>query len=81
MRQIQASEAKAHLLQILDEVERGEAVSITRNGRPIARLVPEPDRRQADIDKAIDGIKALRKRTGRVTVEELLSARHEDHKY
>ncbi|WP_034996815.1 type II toxin-antitoxin system Phd/YefM family antitoxin [Beijerinckia mobilis] len=81
MREIQASEAKARLLQILDEVEHGETVSITRHGRPIARLVPEPDRRQEDIDKAINGIKALRKRTGKITLEELLSARHEGHKY
>lgn len=36
MRDIQASEAKTHLAQILDEVERGEAVRITRHGRPIA---------------------------------------------
>ena len=41
MRSIQAAEAKTHLLQgLLDEVERGETVVITRHGKPIARLVP-----------------------------------------
>jgi antitoxin (DNA-binding transcriptional repressor) of toxin-antitoxin stability system len=54
---------------------------ITRHGRPIARIVPEADRRQQEIGKAIEGIKALRKRTGKITVDELLSARHEGHKY
>jgi hypothetical protein len=39
------------------------------------------DRRREEIDQAIAGIKALRKRTGKVTVEELLSARHEGHRY
>jgi len=31
MREIQASEAKAHLASLLDEVERGETVVITRH--------------------------------------------------
>lgn len=81
MRDIQASDAKTHLPQILDEVERGETVRITRHGRPIARIVPEANRRQAEIDKAVANIKALRRHTGKITVEELLSSRHEGHKY
>ena len=52
MREIQASEAKGHLPQLLDEVERGETLIITRHGRRIARIVPEVDRRQDEIDKA-----------------------------
>ena len=40
MREIQASEAKAHLPQLLDDVERGETLIITRHGRAIARIVP-----------------------------------------
>jgi antitoxin (DNA-binding transcriptional repressor) of toxin-antitoxin stability system len=62
-------------------VERGETVRITRHGRPIARIVPEPQRRQEEVDKAIESIKALRKRIGKITIDELLSARHEGHKY
>ena len=82
MREIQASEAKTHLPQILDEVERGETVVITRHGRAIARLVPEAERRQAEIDEAVEGIMALRKRLkGKVTLDEMLSAVHEGHKY
>jgi prevent-host-death family protein len=81
MREIQASEAKTHLPQLLDDVERGETILITRHGRAVARLVPEADRRQAEIDHAIAHIRALRRRTGKVTLEELLAARHEGHKY
>jgi prevent-host-death family protein len=81
MREIQASEAKAHLPQLLDEVERGETLVITRHGRAIARIVPEAHLRQEEIDKAIAAIRALRKRTGKVTLDEVLSARHEGHKY
>ncbi len=82
MREIQASEAETHLPQLLDEVERGETVVITRHGRPIARLVPETERRQAEIDEAVENILALRKRLkGKATVEEIISSIHEGHKY
>jgi prevent-host-death family protein len=80
MREIQASEAKVHLPQLLDDVERGETLIITRHGRRIARIVPEGDRRQEEIDKALAGIHALRKRTGRIALSELLSARDEGRK-
>lgn len=41
MRSIKASEFKAKCLAILDEVSRtGEAVTILKRGRPVARLVP-----------------------------------------
>jgi prevent-host-death family protein len=40
MKQIGSYEAKTHLSQLLDEVEAGQSVVITRNGRPAARLVP-----------------------------------------
>jgi prevent-host-death family protein len=82
MREIQASEAKTHLPQILDDVERGETVVITRHGRRIARLVPEATRRQTEIDEAVESILALRKRLkGKITLEEILSSRHEGHRY
>lgn len=80
MREIQASEAKVHLPQLLDEVERGETLIITRHGRRIARIVPETERHQEEIDKALAGIRELRKLTGRITVSELLSARDEGRK-
>lgn len=35
-------EAKAHFSAVLQDVARGETVIITRHGRPIARIVPEP---------------------------------------
>ena len=81
MREIQASDAKARLPQLLDEVEHGETLVITRHGRAIARIVPEAHRRQEEIDRAIESIKGVRRRTGKITLDELLSARHEGHKY
>ena len=81
MREIQASAAKTHLLQLLDDVERGETIVITRHGKAIARLVPEADRRQVEIDEAIANIKAIGRRNGKISIEEILSSRHEGHKY
>jgi prevent-host-death family protein len=80
MRQIQASEAKTHLPQLLDEVERGETVIITRHGRPIARLVPEADRRRAEIDEVMAAIEARRRHAARSSVKEILAARDEGRK-
>lgn len=39
-RTLTATEAKAKLLALLDEVEAGEEIEIIRHGRPVARLVP-----------------------------------------
>ena len=40
MREIDVFEATNRLGQLLDLVERGEEVVITRHGKPIARLMP-----------------------------------------
>jgi prevent-host-death family protein len=37
---VTATEAKAHILALLDDVEAGEEIEITRHGRLVARLVP-----------------------------------------
>lgn len=44
MQTIQASEFKANCLALMDEVGRtGEAILITRNGKPVAELRPYVD--------------------------------------
>lgn len=84
-REIPASEAKARLSELLDAVERGETLAITRHGRRIARLVPEADRRRQEIEEAIENMKQLarerREKFGLVSMEEILSSIHEGHKY
>lgn len=49
MRSIPVVEAKAHFSSLLAAVEEGEEISITRHGRPIARLVPSPAPSAADV--------------------------------
>lgn len=70
-----AYEAKTRLSALLDMVERGERVTITRHGRPVAVLVPAPGASQRTVDDAVAGILALRqgKRLGaRLTVRDLI---------
>lgn len=40
METIGAYDAKTHLPRLLAEVEKGNSVTITKHGRPVARLVP-----------------------------------------
>ncbi len=77
----EASEAKANWAELLDEVERGGAVRITRRGKAIARVVPEADGRAAEIAEAIKELKALREKTRKTPLDEILASRHEGHKY
>ena len=77
----EASEAKANWAELLDEVERGGTVRITRRGKTIARVVPEADRRAAEIAEAIEELKALREKTRKAPLDEILASRHEGHKY
>jgi len=81
MREIQASEAKTHLPQLLDEIERGETIIITRHGRAIARLIPEEKLRRGGRIEAVERLKALRATMPQVPLAELLSMRHEGHKH
>lgn len=56
-----AFDAKTKLSELLDRVERGEVVVITRHGTPIAKLAPYEDEVDAkQVQSAIDGFLALR---------------------
>ena len=76
MREVQASVAKTHLPRLLDDIERGETIAITRHGRTVARLVPA-GRDPARIEKSLAGIRALRRKTRPMSTEEILAARDE----
>ena len=77
MQTFQASEAKTHFLRLLDEVERGQSVLITRRGRPVARLVPEAGIDTERRARAAAAILEIRKRTKPVSLQEILNARDE----
>jgi prevent-host-death family protein len=76
-----AYEAKVKLSELLDKVEHGAQVVITRHGKPIARLVPEGGHDVAKAMAAVDGLIAIGKsvaaRGVRVTQEEIRAMRDE----
>jgi prevent-host-death family protein len=75
MRTVQAAEAKTHFLRILDDIERGESVIVTRHGRRVARIVPEAESDQDRVNQAMECILEIRKRTKPVSLEEILEMR------
>jgi prevent-host-death family protein len=73
LKQVGVYDAKTHLARLLDEVETGQEITITRHGKPIARLVPLGPRRRS-VAEAIDAIRQSRKgRTlGGVRIRDLI---------
>ena len=48
------ADAKAHFSELLDRVERGEEITITRHGEPVARLVRAPRHDEAKAAAAVE---------------------------
>jgi prevent-host-death family protein len=55
-----AYEAKTHLSELLDRVENGEQITITRHGRPVALLVSPHRNAMGTVDSAIEELLAIR---------------------
>lgn len=69
-------EAKTHLAGLLERVEQGEQITITRHGVPIARLIPiEQVRDKKRIRDAIERLKELSKhnRLNGLSIKEMVS--------
>jgi prevent-host-death family protein len=75
MPEVGAYEAKTHLPRLLKRVEAGEVVTITRNGRAIARLTPVSDAHSAasrilELRKAVAGPARSEKLSMRALIEQ-----------
>ena len=53
MESVGAFDAKTHLADLLDRVEGGESITITRRGKAVARLVPVTRPQERDRMEAI----------------------------
>jgi len=67
LREVGAFEAKNTLGTLLDRVERGEEIVITRHGKPVARLVPNSG--YTDQNKARAAFERLRERARQLAKE------------
>jgi prevent-host-death family protein len=74
MKTVGAFEAKTHLAKLLDEVERGEEIVITRHGKPVARLLAA-NAQVEDLSESISRIREIRSRTksGPESIKELIN--------
>ena len=62
MESIGSFEAKTHLAQLLERVAEGEEFTITKHGKPIARLVPlQATSPKPDVRAAVEAMKQFRK--------------------
>ena len=62
METVGSFEAKTHLPQLLERVAKGEEFTITKHGKPIARLLPTLAAKPLpDVRAAVEAMKAFRK--------------------
>jgi prevent-host-death family protein len=74
MREVGVYDAKTHLPRLLDDVERGETITITRHGKPVARLVPIVESKR-DVAETIAAIRENRKgnRLDGIKIQDLIN--------
>ena len=77
MQTLGSYEAKTRLPELLRAVERGESITITRRGVPIARLVGIDESVREDTGTIIARMKRARAGRPSVLAEEILAARDE----
>jgi prevent-host-death family protein len=56
-----AYEAKTNLPELLRRVEKGERITITRHGHPVAELVPASDERRRRVAESITKLQEFSK--------------------
>ena len=79
MREVPTTEVDSRFAELLRDVEYGESIAITRDGKTVAHLVPAVDHERASQKEAVEHFRAWRRqrpRTG-MTREEVLATRHE----
>jgi prevent-host-death family protein len=69
-------EAKTHLPRLLERVARGEKITITKHGKPVAMLVPPPPQGNQDVEQVVREMLEYRDRQNRtlggITIRELV---------
>ena len=65
MKFVGSYEAKTHLPRLLSQVEKGETITITRRGKPIARIVPPEEQPVRDVASVIREFRAYSQQQAR----------------
>ncbi len=61
-KRVDALEAEAQFSALLEEIEQGKEVTITKHGRAVAKLVPVNNTQHLTPAEAIDGLVQFRQR-------------------
>ena len=61
MKSVGSYEAKTHLPRLLSQVEKGETITITKRGKPIAVLSPAQEPPRRDVRTVIEEFRAYSK--------------------
>jgi len=70
MKHVGMFEAKTNLSALVEEVEKGGQVVITRHGKPVAKLVrAEPELTEEEIAKRSEAIEGLRKLSREINIK------------
>jgi prevent-host-death family protein len=74
MKHIGAYEAKTHLSELLERVAKGEKITITKHGVPVATLQPAAIAKKTPIRDIIDQMKRFRNKhhLGGLTIREMI---------
>ena len=75
-----AYEAKTRLSELLQRVQEGETVTITKHGHPVARIVGAETERPST-EQVRDEVRRLNEGLPPVGIEEILASIHEGHRY
>ena len=57
---VTALEARIRFGTLLQRVAKGEEIVVTRNDKPVARVVPAGSRDRRDVREAVDSLRVLR---------------------
>ena len=74
MESVGAYEAKTHLPKLLKRVAKGERITITKHGVPVAVLYPPDNMKSGDVKTVIEKLRAFRKKrnTGDMAIREMI---------
>jgi prevent-host-death family protein len=75
MIEVGAYKAKTHLSSLLDKVEQGEEIVITRHGRPVALLTPANAARKGELGDIIARFREAREGVtlGGLSIKDLIN--------
>ena len=79
MRELSVREANQNFSQVIAAAERGETIVVTKNGRPVAKIIPQPEGRESDpewragfaaLEKSLRAKRGSGRRVGTITEDD-----------